>query len=183
MNKRTSLQQWFVNQEVQEVETWFTITLDIFSAFRKSKVTQRFIPTSNIPVTPTPATQTFRSSIKINIADYSKLKEDSQWRSYNRQLRATAANYDTLEILDLSYVPTLDIDNLFQQKQKFMYNVFSQCLLTSKGKVCVRAHEKDMDAQQVYAQLLDAYDDQISTSLDATSLRSELTLMKLDDKW
>ena len=183
VNKLTSLQQWFVNQEVQEVESWFTITLDIFSAFRKSKVTQRFNPTSNIPVTPTPTTQTFRSSIKINIADYSKLKEDSQWRSFNRQLRATAANHDTLEILDLNYVPTLDIDNLFQQKQKFMYNVFSQCLVTSKDKVCVRAHEKDMDAQQVYAQLLDAYDDQISTSLDATSLRSELTLMKLDDKW
>jgi hypothetical protein len=31
-----------------------------------------------------------------------------------------------------------------------MYNVFSQYILTSKGKVCVRAQEKDLDAQEVY---------------------------------
>jgi len=40
-----------------------------------------------------------------------------------------------------------------------------------------------MDAQKVYAALLDAYHDQLSTKLSATKLRQELTLMKLDDKW
>jgi hypothetical protein len=31
-----------------------------------------------------------------------------------------------------------------------MYNVFSQYIITSKEKVCVQAHEKDLDAQKVY---------------------------------
>jgi hypothetical protein len=64
-----------------------------------------------------------------------------------------------------------------------MYNVFSQCIRTPKGKVCVRAHEKDLDVQQVYKGLLDIYADQLTMQHDATSIRSELTIMKLDDKW
>jgi hypothetical protein len=48
--------------------------------------------------------------------------------------------------------------------------------------VCVRAEVKTMDAQRVYAASMDAYSDQLSVRLDSTSLRSELTVMKLDDK-
>ena len=64
-----------------------------------------------------------------------------------------------------------------------MYNVFSQCILSSKGKVCVRAHERTLDGQAVYDELLAVYTDQLSAQIDATTLRSELTIMKLDDKW
>ena len=64
-----------------------------------------------------------------------------------------------------------------------MYNVFSQCILSSKGKVCVRNHERSLDGQLVYSDLLDVYTDQLSAQIDATTLRSELTIMKLDDKW
>jgi hypothetical protein len=67
--------------------------------------------------------------------------------------------------------------------QRFMHNVFSQCIVTSKGKVCVRAYEKDLDAQQVCKDLLAIYADQLTMQLDATSIHSEFTIMKLDDKW
>jgi hypothetical protein len=40
-----------------------------------------------------------------------------------------------------------------------------------------------MDAQKVYAKLLEAYHDPLSINFSATKLRQELTLMKLDDKW
>jgi len=112
-----------------------------------------------------------------------KLKDDAQWRSFNRQLRATAANHDTLEILDSKYVCPTSLETIFSQKQTFMYNVFCQCLLTAKGKLCVRAHADTMNAQLVYGQLLATYDDQLTIRLDASNLRSELTIMKLDEKW
>jgi hypothetical protein len=38
--------------------------------------------------------------MKVNIADYIKLKDDPQWRFFNRQLRETAASHDTLEVLN-----------------------------------------------------------------------------------
>jgi hypothetical protein len=40
-----------------------------------------------------------------------------------------------------------------------------------------------MDAQKVYAKLLEAYHDPLSINLSATKLRQELKLMKLDDIW
>ena len=64
-----------------------------------------------------------------------------------------------------------------------MYNVFTNIILTSKGKVCVRASADTMDAQAVYASLQDAYNDQLSSQLSANKLRAELTVIKLDDKW
>jgi hypothetical protein len=64
-----------------------------------------------------------------------------------------------------------------------MYNVLSHCILTSKGKVCVRAQEKTLNAQQVYTDLLAIYADQLTLQLDAINIRTKLTIMKLDDKW
>ena len=182
-NKLNLLQQWFISQDDQELKTWYSLTPDLFNNFRKQQTLKRFEPVISTPVLPTPSTPSFRSSIKINLSDYPKLKEDTQWRSFNRQFRATAASHNTLDILDNKYIPTPLLEESFQQKQNFMYNVFIQCLLTSKGKVCVRAHAKEMDAQSVYADLIDTYDDQLSIRLDASKLRAELTVMKLDDKW
>jgi hypothetical protein len=61
--------------------------------------------------------------------------------------------------------------------------MFYQRLLTSKGKVCVRAQKKSLNGQLVYEALQVVYDDQLSAQLDATNIRSEITIMKLDDKW
>jgi hypothetical protein len=88
-----------------------------------------------------------------------------------------------MDVLDPMYTAPSTDAAVFEQKQRFMYNVFSQCILTSKGKVCARAYEKDLDAQQVYKDLLAIYADQLTMQLDATSICSELTIMTLDDKW
>jgi hypothetical protein len=88
-----------------------------------------------------------------------------------------------MDILNPSFTPSANDAVAFEQKQQFMYNVFSQCILTSKGKVCVRAYEKDLDAQKVYRDLIAIYADQLTIQLDDTSICSELTVMKLNDKW
>jgi hypothetical protein len=40
-----------------------------------------------------------------------------------------------------------------------------------------------LEAQQVYTDLLAIYADQPMLQLEATSIHTELTIMKLDDKW
>jgi hypothetical protein len=60
-----------------------------------------------------------------------------------------------------------------------MYNVLTQCILISNRKVC----EKDFNEQKVYKELLAIHADQLTIQLDATSIRSELSIMKLDDNW
>ena len=49
--------------------------------------------------------------------------------------------------------------------------------------MCVRTHEKPQSDTLVYQDLLATYDDTLSASLTATTLRQELTMLKLDDKW
>jgi hypothetical protein len=182
-----ALQLWYVSQPSPTLSTWYSITPDDFKAFRITYSTRRLMssvasPVAAVPVAASPPPSNFRSAIKINLNDYVKFKENSEWRSFNRHLRATAASHDTMDILDPAFTPPPSDATVFEQK-RFMYNVFSQCILTSKGKVCVRAHEKDLDAQQVYKDLLAIYADQLTMQLDATNIRSELTTMKLDDKW
>jgi hypothetical protein len=64
-----------------------------------------------------------------------------------------------------------------------VYNVFTNIILTSKGKVCVRAQSETLNAQKFYEALLEAYTDQLSTRLSASKIRSELIVMRLDSKW
>jgi hypothetical protein len=64
-----------------------------------------------------------------------------------------------------------------------MYNVFTNIIHSTKGKNCVHEESVSLDAQKVYASLLDVYHDHLSTKLSASNLCQELTLMKLDDKW
>jgi hypothetical protein len=64
-----------------------------------------------------------------------------------------------------------------------MYNVFTNIVYTTKGKICVREESTSLDAQKVYASLLNVYHDHLSSKLSATKLRQEPTLVKLEDKW
>ena len=189
IKKLLSVQSWYVSKLQESGGATFTIfyslTQDTLTAWRNAQMLTRFSIEPTAPSTPkiSPIAPSFRNSIKINISDYPKLKDETQWRAFNRQLRATAASHDTLDILDPTFVPSADAQASFRDKQRFMYNVFTNIILTTKGKNCVREECETMDAQKVYAALLDVYHDQLSTKLSATKLRQELTLMKLDDKW
>lgn len=209
VKKLLSVQTWYgsrlCDSEQDNLTTFYSLSIDELNIWRRNQARLRFsndwptpfrltgttpellTPPTSLPATTpslsTPTASSFRSSIKINVSDYPKLKDETQWRTFNRQLRATAASHDTLDILDPSYVPTPDVLSSFKDKQRFMYNVFTNIILTTKGRNCVREEGESLDAQKVYASLLDVYHDHLSTKLSATKLRQELTLMKLDDKW
>jgi hypothetical protein len=188
----------------EDVDSFFLLTAASFNDWRQIQnhicITATFVTFDPSPVTsyeppvvsssatlpaPTPIAPapSFQRNLNINVSDYPKLKDESQWRTFNRTLRTTAASHDTLDFLTPNFVPLVGLEEDFERKQRFMYNVFTNIILTSKGKVCVRADYDSMNAQKVYASLLESYNDQLSTPLNATKLRSELTIMKLDDKW
>ncbi|HSN66784.1 MAG TPA: hypothetical protein VLS94_09090, partial [Fusibacter sp.] len=124
----------------------------------------------------------FRSTIKFTTKDYPTLSNDKDWRTYQRLLKAAANNHQTSEIL-ASDKPNDPTDPNYLQKQSFMYNMFATNITTAKGRLCIRKHEEDMDAQKVYQELLKAYADDLSANLAASTLREHLTLLKFDDKW
>jgi hypothetical protein len=95
----------------------------------------------------------------------------------SHQLQATAASHDTMDILNPSFTPSANDAVAFKQKERFMYNVFSQC-----GKVCVWAHEKDLDAQKVYKDLLAfAVRQAITTELIISGIRGKVSTLPWDN--
>jgi hypothetical protein len=142
-------------------------------------------PTPTPPVVPSsaPASSSFLHTIKINISDYPKLKDETQSHAFERQLCSTAASHNTTDILNPTYVPLIHTNVSFQDKQRFIYNVFKNIILATKGKNCLREKSTLLDALKVYASLLNVYHDHLSTTLTSSKLQQELTLMKLDDKW
>jgi hypothetical protein len=64
-----------------------------------------------------------------------------------------------------------------------MYSVFEQCILTTKSKHIVKLHEHTWDAQKVYAGLIEVYEEDLSASLAASNLCTQITVLRLDCKW
>jgi hypothetical protein len=200
IKKLLSVQAWYgymiQDDDNDPIIIVYSLTTNILSIWQWNQVVQQFstdsssLPTSSPtlpttrPVASLPQTSpTFRRAIKVNISNYPKLKDKNQWCTFHRQLLSTAASYDTLKVVDPKYVPSLEDRDSFRSKQRFMYNVFSNIILTTKCKNCICDECISMDAQKVYARLLEAYHDPLSINLSATKLCQELTLMKLDDKW
>ena len=122
----------------------------------------------------------FLRSIKRSPSDYNKFKDDSRWKQWNRHLKATANSHGLGHILMPSYIPPDDAAlELFNYQNTFMYSVFESCLQTTKSRHIVQTYENAADAQLVYAGLLHVYEEDLSTSLLAMDLRSELTLLRL----
>jgi hypothetical protein len=98
-------------------------------------------------------------------------------------LRSTSASHDTIDVLTPAHVPSVNDVASFQDNQRFMYNVFTNIIHTTKCKNCVCEASTTLDAQKVYASLLDVYHYHPSTKLSATKHCQNFNLMKLDDKW
>jgi hypothetical protein len=191
------VKSWYMNQPqgtFTSFKPWYDLTEASFNVWKASaSITGTPNQPSTTPHTsnnpnPSPthsSTPSFQQGVKINFSDYPKLKDDKQWRNFQRQLMACAAAHDTTDVLNPTFVP--DENNLaevtaFNQKKRFMYNVFTQCIQTSKGRICVRQNIHNVDGQQVYAKLIGVFADNLSAQLAASGLRSELITFKLDEK-
>ena len=77
----------------------------------------------------TSSAEAFRKSIKKDRNTYPIFREDRQWDKWNRSLART---HDCEEIFDPTYTPNgADEEDNFIEKQKFIYSVFEDKVLTN----------------------------------------------------
>ena len=78
----------------------------------------------------------FKRGIKRDISAYPTLKDEKYYESFKQSVLVTARAHDCEEILQPTYRPRSDADNLelFRLKNDFMYRVFNKCLLSDMGK-------------------------------------------------
>jgi hypothetical protein len=70
---------------------------------------------------------------------------------------------------------------LFAEKQKYMYSVFERTLQTDEGKVIVRSHDSDRNAQLIYSKFLQVMMQSTEALMDSGELLSYLTTAKISD--
>lgn len=188
------LQEWSLEQPIDEIGVWFRLTKSSFSAWKSRRLHANNLVTAttmapaqvtpNVSPTTTSDPANFQRSIKRSPNDYNKFKDDTRWKQWHRHIRATANSHGLTDVFDPSYVPaSQDAEALFHLQNTFMYSVFEQCLNTAKSRHIVQTYDSSANAQLVYAGLLSAYEEDLTTSLAATDLRSELTLLRFDDQW
>jgi hypothetical protein len=125
----------------------------------------------------------FKKGIKRDPASFTVMKDSKQWDSVHRTLKAHTCYQDFDDILDPCYRPTTAEDSiaLFAEKQKYMYSVFERTLQTDEGKVVVRSHDSDRNAQLIYSEFLEVMTQSTEALMDSGKLLSYLTTAKISD--
>jgi hypothetical protein len=159
--------------------------------FKNSTVTQATAPTmvtpaghtcGNTPYSPKvrDLVLEFKKGIKRDPASFTVLKDNKQWDSVHRTLKAQTCYQDFDDILNPCYVPNTAEDiALFDEKQKYMYSVLKRILQTDEGKVIVHSHDADRNAQSVYAEFLQVMTQSTEAMMDSGELLSYLTTAKI----
>jgi hypothetical protein len=124
----------------------------------------------------------FKKGIKHDPASFTVMKDSKQWDSVHHTLKAQTCYQDVDDILYPCYQPTTVEDiALFAEKQKYMYSVFERTLQTDEGKVIVRSHDSDRNAQLIYSEFLQVMTQSTETLMDSGKLLSYLTTAKISD--
>ena len=124
----------------------------------------------------------FKKGIKRDPASFTVLKDNKQWDSVHRTLKAQTKYQDVDDVLDPKYVPkTAEEISLFEEKQKYMYSVLEKILQTDEGKVIVRSHDIDCDAQKIYAEYLSQMTISTEAIMSSGEYLSYLTTAKISD--
>ena len=156
-----------------------------FNAYRVSiyypdapvgRQTQRHKPAAPTISTSTPtASQSlvsdFKKGIKRDKTHYTTLKDEKQWDEWKRRTIATIHAHGCENVVAPTYVPTTtDKTLLFEEQNKFMYDVFISIIQTSMGKHFVRKYESSRDAQKVW----NDYESYMRTSIKGEMVVEEL---------
>ena len=172
-----------------------TITLEAWNAFVDHPNARKLListgdlkgnPPSELGLPPnfknihTPA-ETFKKSIKRDSSRFTIFKDGKFWDNWRRSTLATARAQNVEDVLDPTYQPvTEDEIELFKEKKKFMYSVFTATLQTDWGKKYVREHEADFNAQEVYRKLVKFYTSSTKASMNAADTLTYITTAKVE---
>ena len=136
---------------------------------------------SSLPAPRYSPAELFKKSIKKDPSLFPLLKDDRYHDQWHRTFETQARAQDLAEVLDPSYIPSGDNIELFKEKQKFMYAVLEQKVMTDQGKAYVRSHEKDFDAHQVYAKLKTYHLKSTRAKINSSTLLQYITSVKITD--
>ena len=72
----------------------------------------------------------FKKGIKREVSQYTTLKSEKYFEAFKRTLLVTATTHGCEDILESDYLPVYDdgSQELFKQKQYFMYSAFNKVL-------------------------------------------------------
>ena len=84
----------------------------------------------------------FKKSIKREIAAYTSLKDERYFDGFKRSLFIVSKTHECNEILEPTYTPGGEPEEqeLFEDKQTFIFSVFNANLQTDMGKTIARRH-------------------------------------------
>lgn len=96
----------------------------------------------------------FQKGIKRDATLYTNFKDEKNWDTWQRSTVSTARAQKLDNILDSNYKPvTNEEKQLFDDQQKFLYDVFQRNIQTDQGRAYVREHETDYDAQTIWVKM------------------------------
>ena len=97
----------------------------------------------------------FKKGIKREIAAYPSFKDERYFDGFKRSLLIVAKTHECNDVLDPNYTPGSEPEEqeLLEAKQTFMFSVFNANLQTDMGKIIVRRHLANTDAQAVWKEL------------------------------
>ena len=120
----------------------------------------------------------FKKSIKRDKNQYITLRQDWQWDSWKRSTISTAKTHACEEIFDPDYIPSTKAEKeIFIEKQKYIYCVFQDKLLTDMGKHLVRKY--DGDAQKVHKELLEYANKSTQARIESANILGYITNVRL----
>lgn len=178
------------NGTALDVEDWLNVTIDDIEAFNNiwdgtstsvedAHATKSKSTTSTKP--PVSEVDSFKKGIKRDPSLFPTLKNQKQWDKWLIELRAQARAQAVEIVLDTTYTPSTTEDiELFDEKQKYVYAVFTKILQTDKGKSLVRLHSDDYDAQQLFHDLYEHALKSTQASIEASDLLKYITSASLE---
>mmetsp|Transcript_20329 Transcript_20329/g.42624 ORF Transcript_20329/g.42624 Transcript_20329/m.42624 type:complete len:1867 (-) Transcript_20329:137-5737(-) len=127
-----------------------------------------------------------------SLEDYSKFNDAKQWNPWHRNLIAVGRLHDIGEIFDDTFTPpTGDVDqeNLWREKQKFAFTVFTSTLHEASAAQVLRNYS-DPDNTSTYGNALRLYRELKATFMGGVQgkshldeLEAKIDALKFDKSW
>ena len=100
------------------------------------------------PPVANPDITSFKKGIKRDPSQFKTLKRESDWDDWYAHIKVTAMAQGVEEVLNPTYLPVGNDDReLFNEKQKYLFQVLHSTVLTDKGKEIIKAYLPTLDAQ------------------------------------
>jgi hypothetical protein len=95
-----------------------------------------------------------------------------------------AASHSCDNVLELSNPPTTPEEHqVYDLQNKFMFSIFSEKLLTSKGNVLMRAQQTTKDSYVLWKQLEKAHQGNVETDINVGNIQTKLVMFHIRDSW